>query len=132
MAQDRFRVTKKEILQDGAIVKVNNALIHQMGNVTSAPFLTVHLYGNNERHGDITADSRIFDLASGLIKHTTGGAFFNLPDEVVYDIEKIPKIEYETLVHQSAILMQYYQRFDREKADNLTRSVIDNLAIGQH
>ena len=132
MSKDVFRVTKKEILPDGAIVKVNNALIHQMGNVTSTPYLTVHVYGNNERQGNITADSRIFELESGLIKHTTGGAFFNLPEEAVYDIEKMPEIDHNTMVHQLSILMQYYQRFDETKAEELTRSVLDRFSYYQH
>ena len=132
MAGDLFRLTKKEILPEGAIVKVNNALIHQMGNVTSAPYLTVHVYGNNERQGNITADARIFELEAGLIKHTTGGVFFNLPDRAVYDIEKMPEIEHQTMVHQLSILMQYYQRYDILKAEELTRSVLDRFSFYQH
>ena len=131
-SQELFRVTKKEILAEGTIIKVNNALIHQMGNVTSSPYLTVHLYGNSERRGNITADSRIFELESGLIKHTTGGAFFNLPDHAVFDIEKMPEIEHTSMVHQLAILMQYYQRFTETRADELTRSVLDRFSYYHH
>lgn len=132
MANDLFRLTRKEILPEGSIVKVNNALIHQMGNVTTTPYLTVHLYGNNERHGNITADSRIFELESGLIKHTTGGAFFNLPDQAVYEIEKLPEVEHNTMVHQLSLLMQYYQRFDDDRAEELTRSVLDRFSYYHH
>jgi predicted metal-dependent enzyme (double-stranded beta helix superfamily) len=132
MSKDLFRLTRKEILPEGAIVKVNNALIHQMGNVTSSPYLTVHLYGNSQRHGNITADSRIFEMESALIKHTTGGAFFNLPNEAVYEIEKMPEIEHATMVHQLSLLIQYYQRFDEEKAEELTRSVLDRFLHYQH
>jgi cysteine dioxygenase len=127
-----FRISRKEILVNREIVKVNNSLIHQMGNVTSKPYFTVHIYGNNELKGNITADSRIFELESGLIKHTTGGAFINLPDELVYDIEKLPETDYQTLVHQSAILIQYYQRYPSETAEYLTRAIIDKLAYCHH
>ena len=129
--QDRFAITRKEIIADGTIIKVNNPLIHQMGNVTSKPYLTMHVYGDNEYVGDVTADSRIFELETGLIKHTTGGAFFNLPDEKVYDVEEMPEIDYQTFVHQASILMQYYQRFPEDKRDYLSRALMDKLTYCQ-
>ena len=129
--QDRFAITRKEIIADGTIIKVNHPLIHQMGNVTSKPYLTMHVYGDNEYVGDVTADSRIFELETGLIKHTTGGAFFNLPDEKVYDIEEMPEIDYQTFVHQASILMQYYQRFPEDKRDYLSRALMDKLTYCQ-
>lgn len=132
MSKEMFRLTRKEVLPQGTIVKVNHALIHQMGNVTTTPYLTVHLYGDNERQGNITADSRIFELESGLIKHTTGGAFFNLPEHSVYEIEKLPEVEHHTMVNQLSILMQYYQRFADDKAEELTRSVLDRFSFYHH
>ena len=45
--QDRFAITRKEIIADGTIIKVNNPLIHQMGNVTSSSYLTMLVYGDN-------------------------------------------------------------------------------------
>ena len=129
--QDRFAITRKEIIADGTIIKVNHPLIHQMGNVTSKPYLTMHVYGDNEYVGDVTADSRIFELETGLIKHTTGGAFFNLPDEKVYDVEEMPEIDYQTFVHQASILMQYYQRFPEDKRDYLSRALMDKLTYCQ-
>ena len=130
--KDRFTLTKKEILTNGTIIKVNNLLIHQMGNVTSSPYLTLHVYGDNVHVGDVTADSRVFELETGLIKHTTGGAFFNLPDEKIYDVEKMPQIDYQTFVHQASILMQYYQRFPEDKMDYLSRILMEKLSYSQH
>lgn len=127
----RFTLTKKEILIDGTIIKVNNPLIHQMGNVTSSPYLTLHVYGDNVHVGNVTADSRIFDLETGLIKHTTGGAFFNLPDEKIYDVEKMPEIDYQTFVHQASILMQYYQRYPEEKMEYLSRILVEKLSYNR-
>jgi predicted metal-dependent enzyme (double-stranded beta helix superfamily) len=122
-----FSISKKEILVNGTIIKVNNALIHQMGNVTSNPYLTLHVYGDDAFVGDVTADSKIYEMESGLIKHTTGGVFFNLPENKVYDIEKMPEIDYKTFVHQAAILLPYYQRFAKDKADYLSRALLDKL-----
>ena len=122
-----FQLTRKEILPYGSIIKVNNPLIHQMGNVTTSPYLTLHVYGDYAHPGNVTADSRIFELESGLIKHTTGGAFFNLPDEVVYNIESLPEIERQTFIHQASILLQYYQRYPEEKRQLLCRRLWDQL-----
>ena len=130
--QNRFSLTKKEILTNGTIIKVNNPLIHQMGNVTSSPFLTLHVYGDNVHIGNVTADSRIFELETGLIKHTTGGAFFNLPDEKIYDVEKMPEIDHQTFVHQASILLQYYQRFPEDRMGYLSSVLIDKLNYSQH
>lgn len=106
-----FRLSQKEILTKGTIVKVNHPLIHQMGNVTSAPYLTLHIYGSDQHKGVITADSKIYDLEQRVVKHTTGGAFFNLPDDEVYDISPMKPIAHHTFVHQAAVLIQYYDRY---------------------
>jgi predicted metal-dependent enzyme (double-stranded beta helix superfamily) len=128
---DVFTITKKEILANRTIVKVNNPLIHQMGNVTSSPYLTLHIYGNSEHSGNITDDARIFELENGLIKHTSGGAFFDLPDEKVYDVEEMLEIDQATFVHQASILMTYYQRYAEEKRDDLCRSLLEKLTFIQ-
>lgn len=127
MNNDFFKLTKKEVLPYGTVIKVNKPLIHQMGNVTTSPYMTLHIYGDNVYEGDVTADTRIFELESGLIKHTTGGAFFNLPDDEVYNIERIPEIDDQTFIHQASILLQYYQRYSQDKTEELSQSLVDKL-----
>ncbi len=126
--KEEFILTKKEILVTGSIVKVNNPLIHQMGNVTSTPFLTLHVYGDNECTGKVTADARIYAVETGLIKHTTGGAFFNLPANRIDDEEPMPEIDYQTFVLQASILMQYYQRYPQEQMEILSKTLADKFA----
>jgi predicted metal-dependent enzyme (double-stranded beta helix superfamily) len=130
--KEHFTLTKKEILATGSIVKVNNPLIHQMGNVTSDPYLTLHVYGDYECVGNVTADARIYEVETGLIKHTTGGAFFNLPADRIYDVEPMPEIDYQTFVLQASILMQYYQRYPQEQMDQLSKALADKLAYSGH
>ena len=60
-----------------------NDLIHQMGNIGQAPYLTLHLYGCEECTGGITHDARIFDLDEQAIQFTNGGVFFALPEAAV-------------------------------------------------
>ena len=123
-----FQVKSKDILPYGTIIEVTNPLIHQMGNVTTKPYLTLHIYGDNEYVGDVTSDSRIYELENNMIKETTGGAFFNLPDDKVYNTRSMGEIDYNTLIHQASILMQYYQRYDEDTAREYTRHLMEKLS----
>jgi SAM-dependent methyltransferase/predicted metal-dependent enzyme (double-stranded beta helix superfamily) len=63
------------------IIPVSHDVVHQMGNPGGNNFLSLHIYGNDDRPGgDITADARIFDLAAQKIHTTSGGVFYNLPN----------------------------------------------------
>lgn len=101
---------KREILPTGAAIKVNNPFIHQMGNPSTDRYLTLHVYGSNERSSDITADAMNFDLEFDRISHTTGGAFFNLPADEIYDFEEAPRPTDEVFFHYAHLLLNYYNR----------------------
>ncbi len=124
---EKFSLTKKEILPYGSITKVNNALIHQMGNVTTKPYLTLHIYGANEPHQTVTADMKIYELETGLIRETQGGAFFNLSDEEAPVVGKMSLIDKETFVNQAAILMQYYCRYSAEEIRERRLPLLEQL-----
>jgi len=108
-----LRIAARQILRTGTIIKVNNPLIHQMGNATSEPYLTLHIYGSNTRDQDITADAKSYELEFDRISHTQGGAFFNLPADVIYDFKPAPRRCAETLLHYAHLLMDYYNRQDQ-------------------
>lgn len=107
---DELRFSKKEILTSGEIVKVNNKLIHQMGNATTSGYMTLHVYGCNDRDENVTADARNYDLEFNRISHTTGGAFFNLPEDEIYDFDDAPTPTNEVLILYMQFLMSYYNR----------------------
>ena len=67
----------------GTVVAVNHDLIHQMGNPSESPFLSLHVYGCENSHGSITGDARIFELWEGCIQYTDGGVFFALPEDQI-------------------------------------------------
>ncbi len=115
--QDRLTISAKQILSPGDIVKVNNALIHQMGNPSSKRYVSLHVYGSNTRDHEVTADAKNFELEFDRISHTTGGAFFNLPDGVVYDfLPGIPP-DADTFLHYAFVLLAYYNR--QEQTDEI-------------
>ena len=122
-----FKLSKKEILPVGSIVKVNNALIHQMGNVTSKPYLTLHMYGANEPHHTVTGDMKVYELETGLIRKTDGGAFFNLTDEDAPIIGSMKPIEKETFVHQVSILLPYYCRYTPDEISSKRLTLLHKI-----
>ncbi len=107
---EELRFAKKEILTNGEIVKVVNAMIHQMGNPSTEKYMTLHIYGCNTRDGDITADAKNYELEFNRINHTTGGAFFNLPEDEVYDFLPCPKPTDDVFNNYSKLMMDYYNR----------------------
>lgn len=115
---DELRFSKREILPSGTVVKVNNALIHQMGNASTDPYLTLHVYGCNDRDENVTADAKTFEIENNRIAHTTGGAFFNLPEDQVYDFEPLPPVSSNVLIHQAGLLLGYYNRLPESSQIN--------------
>lgn len=107
---NKIHLEQKEILSKGQAIKVNNALIHQMGNPSTIPYLSLHVYGSNERIQEVTADSKNYDLHLNRITHTTGGAFFNLPTHEIYDIEPSYQPTTEAFTHYATTLWTYYSR----------------------
>lgn len=100
----------KEILVKGAITKVVNATIHQMGNPSTRKFMTLHIYGSTEKDKDITGDAKNYELEFNRVNHTTGGAFMNLPDDQIYDFEPCPRPTDDVFINYTKLLLDYYQR----------------------
>lgn len=122
-----FQLTKKEILQPGEAIKVNNALVHQMGNPTTEKYVSLHVYGCNTRPKDVTADAKTYELEKNRIVHTSGGAFFNLPESNIYDFEACPPTNQETFMDYAYLLLDYY---NRQKASDEILKLKRNL-LGQ-
>ncbi len=125
--QNEISFGRKEILTNGSTVGVNHSLIHQMGNPTSNRFVSLHLYGCQENRVVVTADTKIYELENRVIKHTTGGAFFNLPENEVYDYERCPIPDNETLIYHCGLLLEYYNRQNNESAREKSRRVLNIL-----
>jgi predicted metal-dependent enzyme (double-stranded beta helix superfamily) len=102
--------SKKEILTTGAITKVVNAMIHQMGNPSTERYMSLHVYGSNEKDGEVTADAKNYELEFDRVNHTTGGAFFNLPEEEIYDLEVGPNPSDDVFINYTKLMIDYYHR----------------------
>lgn len=106
----KLSIAKQEIVQPHQCIGVPNELIHQMGNPTTQTYSSLHLYGCNKRDHDVTADSKIYELEKNRIVHTTGGAFFNLAEDLVYDIDQGLTAESECQSLYNGQLLDYFNR----------------------
>ena len=75
----------------GVISTIDESLIHQMGNPTDRNIISLHIYGLNQYAPKVTQDSKLYDLTSGMVLKTDGGAFYEadlrsvtLTDDLVY------------------------------------------------
>lgn len=138
---NELRFSKKEILTPGGVVKVNNKFIHQMGNATTGRYMTLHVYGCNDRDEGITADAQNYDLEFNRMSQTTGGAFFNLPEDEIYNFAPGPKPTNEVLLQYMHLMMSYYNRQpDSPKMQGLKKNMLrkveqqlsENANLGVH
>jgi len=123
-----LKFVKKEILTKGAITKVVNATIHQMGNPSTNRYMTLHVYGCDQKEGDITADAKNYELEFDRINHTTGGAFFNLPNDQIYNFESCTIPTNDVFINYAKLLMDYYERQDKSpKIEFLKKELMKKL-----
>lgn len=97
---------ERKMFEPGSVVSVGHEMIHQMGNVGQAPYLTLHLYGCYERDCDVTADARLYALDEGKIQITSGGVFFNLPESCVDRRQEAPRADFPTLLRDRVELLK--------------------------
>jgi len=82
--QDGLLVTTDRVpYYPGMVRAVDHQLIHQMGNSSSQPCLSLHVYGCYGPLTNITGGARIFDLLENSIQYTNGGGFFCLPEDQI-------------------------------------------------
>jgi SAM-dependent methyltransferase/predicted metal-dependent enzyme (double-stranded beta helix superfamily) len=117
-----FRITDGKLatlarwqMKTGQVVGVNHDLIHQMGNSTDTPFLTLHVYGEPDPVDSVTGDARVFDLENGTIQRVDGGVFFSLPSEDIKRVEAGPKGDFPTRLRHLTELVRRLQKMEIER-----------------
>lgn len=103
---DRLRTRLRNAFSFGQINPVTHDLIHQMGNLDQTPFCSVHLYGSYDHQGNITGDSRIWDLFENSIQRTTGGVFFCLPENQINRREPGVAADYPTTMRHHVEMLK--------------------------
>jgi len=93
----KMYTSSRFLFEPGDVVGVSHELIHQMGNsVSEEPFLTLHVYGQEEEIDSITGDARVYELKDRQIQRVDGGVFFALPAEQVKRTEACPEPDFPT------------------------------------
>ncbi|NRA52117.1 MAG: methyltransferase domain-containing protein [Phaeodactylibacter sp.] len=115
-----FRIEDRKIstlsrvqFKTGTIVGVSHTLVHQVGNPTEHPFMTLHVYVRPENIENVTGNARVYDLENRLIQRVDGGVFFALPDKEVKWTEPGPEPDFPTLVrYQTELTRRLKQMAD--------------------
>ena len=105
---------ERKVFTSGDVVAVGHDFIHQMGNVGQSPYMTLHLYGCYERDCDVTADANLYDLEEGSVRITSGGVFFDLPEDCVSRRVEGPKADFPTALRDRVELLQRMMRGPRQ------------------
>ena len=108
---------------------VDHSLIHQMGNSSDQPFLSLHIYGCGDASHSITGNARIFDLFENSIQHTDGGVFFDLPEAQINHRRYGLSAATETIFMHHCLMRDRLQRIleDRSGTIQLTPSQIQRF-----
>lgn len=120
-------LARKESFNKGDIAMVNNALIHQMGNQTVNPYLSLHIYGTIDPCEEITGDSKIYEIEKGRIVETTGGAFFQLDEAEVSHVSELTCKDESTIAEFGATLLPKSIHFSAEQKETIAIWSKDNL-----
>lgn len=85
-------------VKEGETLGVSHSLIHQMGNPTDQPFVSLHVYGDNTTHENITGEARLYDPYRKTIQRVNGGVFFSLPPQDILREEEGPTGDFPTVL----------------------------------
>lgn len=112
-------IHKRETLLSGDVRPVSHGFIHQMGNITDTPFLSLHIYGCEDRIGGVTDEARCFDLFDQTINYVSGGVFYHLPQDTIlhktYGVRTSADVLLKEVIEQikRAVLMKSSVLVDR-------------------
>ncbi|MBP0019211.1 MAG: methyltransferase domain-containing protein [Cyanobacteria bacterium SBLK] len=131
---DLLLTLSRETLQSGTIMAVGNQLIHQMANISGEKFLSLHVYGVNNRefsYETVTADARIWNITEGVIQKTDSGVFFALPQDKINSSEPSPQADYPSWLRNTVEYLYRIRKAKQEKKEtglaNLETTLIDEL-----
>lgn len=116
MDDQRISTLARWQMQPGEAIGVHHDLLHQMGNATTQPFQSLHVYGKVEDIDNVTGDARILDLERQEIQIVDGGVFFALPESAVKKTLPAPPADFPTRLRH---LVELTRRLRRMQAAGL-------------
>jgi cysteine dioxygenase len=109
--KDNFLYTlHKEKLTHGEVISVSQKLIHQMGNASDQPVLSLHVYGRDVKSDNITSDSFIYEAGKHEIQVVNGGVFYDLKNnEIAKRSSGLTSDPLTEIAHYTSLLNFYYK-----------------------
>ncbi len=80
--KNNVQLLSKEAIKKGTVSPVCGDFVHAMGNLSSHPFVTLHIYGSNTFEGTVTEDSTIYEISEKKIYTSKGPAFLNMDNKL--------------------------------------------------
>lgn len=105
-----LKLKSNETTKKGDVAKVTADLIHQTGNQTGKPLLTMHLYGSNKVKENLTLNARIFDSIEKRIYYTTGAAYLKLPSEIILKKDENLGVDIKSFEYDKLIRMNFFNQ----------------------
>jgi cysteine dioxygenase len=68
-------------------------LIHMMGNLEKKNNISIHVYGLNSTHNDISKETKVFSPENNCIFETDGPAFLKLHPNLIHKREALTRID---------------------------------------
>jgi len=118
---NHIKLVEKQCFKPTDVVLVTNEFIHQMGNQTPNPYLTLHIYGTNEPKEVITADSLIFEIENNRIVKTTGGAFFQLDDNQIEVLDELKCDDENTVLEFATTILPKSKAFNTSQKQHILK-----------
>ncbi|HIP37172.1 MAG TPA: cysteine dioxygenase [Crocinitomix sp.] len=129
MENNHIKLVEKQSFKPKDIVLVTNEFIHQMGNQTSTPYLTLHIYGTNEPREVITADSLIFEIENNRVVKTTGGAFFQLEEKEVDVLSDLKCNDEQTILEFASTILPKSKTFKTKQKKHILNWISEKKDI---
>ncbi|MBU0763403.1 MAG: cysteine dioxygenase family protein [Bacteroidetes bacterium] len=122
---DLLTLYKIQTMTNGSYEEVTNDLIHQTGNNSDAPLLSLHVYGSNRRSNEITYGTEVFDLEKEQIFITAGEAYLSTPRHLIHKTAPCPLPDKDTFVYNAILML----RFLNKQKDISHSGWIDDLLL---
>jgi predicted metal-dependent enzyme (double-stranded beta helix superfamily) len=124
----RLHLIDMQIMTIGSYEAITGGILHQTGNTSTEPLLTLHIYGSNSHDKKIGEGAEVFDLINDKIYITNGEAFLDIEPEGI--INTYPGVEYdkETFMSKAIIRLKYYHDKKDATYQKKMKALLDKMA----
>ena len=112
--ENRVELSRKDIFEKGQIASVCGDLTHMMGNSGEKSFMTLHIYGSNQKINESAVNEKVFIPENKLIAESNGPAFLNLSPAMKLKEYAFSSYTEETLLDYFKLVKPFYARIKRD------------------